>query len=601
MATRPTKYTRWATAGVRTEPTDPKKDSGHLDGEVADQAEFNWNMHNDYLWQNYLDERAGPMSRGNVNRGEGLEFAVTAGRTVTLSAGTYVIDGVYYEVTDAILAAEGIDSREYTADRDTFIYYRPSTQDFGFDTRVNGAAAPPPATGWYHVGMISCDATDATIAEQAYYVPGTIPSGTSLSQRFAIEADTDDVMLTLARIGAGNATMDFRTETELRAQFVAADGSFTLKTWDNGSLTLNSIVVDTTSGNVSIPSLTGTVARFDTERVGLANDHVEASQTNGSVRWTCVSGGSPTDESFRVDLATANARFKALGFELLDEGNGSTSRTLDFSDSQYIELRMTGDVDITLSATYDGEYTLILEQDGTGGRLPTWDNGDVVHGSYKINTLPDQKTLVKVHKIGSTYTVEAKPIGLTIPQPIQAVVSDDLSGSISIAPKVGNCVFLIAAGGGPATPSGFTEIAVASQGSASIKIYYRNVTSMGAPPNITISGTSRAVAFEFEGHASIWSDGTATSSSSNSLTTSGASTDSAPRFVLGAAYSSNRTMTGRAWTNGLVEQGHVSIDAVGGLAWALTALTGDSDFQFSHGQSAGDLRVICQPFRLNPQ
>ncbi|TPV92651.1 MAG: hypothetical protein B7733_24640 [Myxococcales bacterium FL481] len=368
MATRPSSYTRWDNSG--TEPTELKKTDGHASGQVAGSDEFNWQWNSGYRWEQYLDQRGGPFTAGSINRGEGLEFAVDSGRTVTLSPGTYVIDGAYYEVTAAMLTAGGIDSREYAADRDTFVYYRPSTGAFGFDAQLNGAPPPPPAAGWYHIGMISCDATDATVANQVHYVPGTLPTGTSMSQPIAVEVTHDDAALTIARIGAGESRIDFRIESVMKARIVSTASSWSLEAWD-GTYVSDAISVLSATGAVDIPDLA-----VDTIGVG----------TN-------------------------------------DNGSQASAVSVNFDLAQMHEVTITGDVAITVSATKSGVYTLIVKQDGVGGHLPSWVTSVTNSDDIEWKTGPNEVTVVALVRNGSEWHLGAAPFSPAAPLVRQIAVT----------------------------------------------------------------------------------------------------------------------------------------------------------------------------------
>jgi len=89
---------------------------------------------------------------------------------------------------------------------------------------------------------------------------------------------------------------------------------------------------------------------------------------------------------------------------LYDAGNSGTSLAINWSNGPVQKVTLTGNATLTFSsATSGGSYTLILVQDGTGGRSVTltgWDFGD---NPPTFNTGISKKNVVSALYDGTEY------------------------------------------------------------------------------------------------------------------------------------------------------------------------------------------------------
>lgn len=87
-----------------------------------------------------------------------------------------------------------------------------------------------------------------------------------------------------------------------------------------------------------------------------------------------------------------------------DAGNSGTSIALDWNNGPIQKITLTGNATVTFSNAVSGSsYTLILTQDGTGGRtvsLTGWDFGD---NAPSYNTSASKKNVVSALYDGTEY------------------------------------------------------------------------------------------------------------------------------------------------------------------------------------------------------
>lgn len=99
---------------------------------------------------------------------------------------------------------------------------------------------------------------------------------------------------------------------------------------------------------------------------------------------------------------------------LYDAGNSGTSLAIDWENGPVQKVTLTGNATLTFTnATAGGTYTLLLVQDGTGGRtvaLTGWDFGD---NTPSYNTLATRKSIVSALYDGSEYIAALANTGAT--------------------------------------------------------------------------------------------------------------------------------------------------------------------------------------------
>jgi hypothetical protein len=326
-------YPRWASDGGAdvVEPNEGRKDTGFVDDDEADAAEFNWLHRTQYRWARWLDEdHAGREIRGTTSWMQaGFGFAVAGGpASLTGACGPGVISraGARLELDADFLTATGQDAHTFTASRDTYVFID-DERVFTFSAVANGAGAPatPPGTTLFQV--VVTDGTDITgVTDSVLRGPICAPAeGMRFSPHITIGLN-GGVPAEYFDVGTGGAGAVLETIGESAPSPTTVHYS---RIWSRSSARINEVLAgaasiyavgnndtNTTAKQYSWAALHYTSAEEPVGLVRAAIDNVDNTVQIGG-------GASHLNAATRVQLYAAATRTTTTGTMLLElQGSG---------------------------------------------------------------------------------------------------------------------------------------------------------------------------------------------------------------------------------------------------------------------------------------
>lgn len=218
----------------------------------------------------------------------------------------------------------------------------PGTHSTSVVTR--SVLASPPAIG----NTAAAAGTFTTLAATSFSISS---KALSLSGNTTIGSSTH----TVAFATSGNTSVTLPTSGTL-----VASGS----TPTFNSLTLND------SGNFASVTLLSTTAPSNGSFFGLDgadNFHIHQRESGKVIALRHTNSTKLEIDTNGVKLAST------MRFDVTDDGNSGTSKTINWGSGNRHKLTLTGNVTLTFTApSGDAVLSLILVQDGTGSRLVTW-------------------------------------------------------------------------------------------------------------------------------------------------------------------------------------------------------------------------------------
>lgn len=256
IATRPDRYTRWATDGGASvvEPNEGRKDIGWEADDEADESEFNWIALNGYEQERYIDERAmGYEYFGATSGWAEATLGPVAGATLTAAfgGGVLYLAGRRLELDTAWIAAIGEDSHVYTASRDTYVAVN-NDRELEYNAVLVGNPAPSPSAGYTNIFRVETDATDVVEVERLLPSTPRIVVGWAFTGTVAHEKADAAVLVGDAWTVLGVTRWGWS---------FAADEDLTLLRYDaTGTPVGAGIAFDATTGRVVVGASTASVA-----------------------------------------------------------------------------------------------------------------------------------------------------------------------------------------------------------------------------------------------------------------------------------------------------------------------------------------------------